>query len=196
MQSEYFYAMALIFNIGDRVSVLDAALDGIVQAVDNDIITVETVDGFLMEFQSAELVLKTVEQKDFSKYIDIQHEKELELATGPSKKTKQKLKITKKQVAMEVDLHIHHLTNSVKGLSNFEMLTIQLDTAKKRLEFAIKKRIPRVVFIHGVGEGILKTELHYLLAKYPVDIFPASFQKYGFGATEVYIYQNASRNRN
>ena len=96
---------------------------------------------------------------------------------------------------MEVDLHIHQLTRSVKGMSNFEMLSIQLDTAKKRLEFAIKKRIPRVIFIHGVGEGVLKIELESLLSKYPVDIYPASFQKYGFGATEVYIFQNASRNR-
>ncbi len=192
----YFCKMSFDFQIGDRVSVLDAVLDGIVQAIDNDIITIETADGIVMKFEAAELVLKKVEQKDFSKFIDIQHEKELQKDARSVEKTKFPIKKTKKQLAMEVDLHIHQLRDSVKSLSNFEILSIQLDMAKKRLDFAIKKRIPRLIFIHGVGEGILKMELHNLLAKYPVDVYPASFQKYGFGATEVYIYQNTSRNRN
>ncbi len=75
-------------------------------------------------------------------------------------------------------------------MSNYEMLNLQLDTAKRRLEFAISKKIPRVVFIHGVGEGVLKRELEYLLKRYNVALSDASFQKYGYGATEVYVYQN------
>ena len=51
---------------------------------------------------------------------------------------------------MEVDLHIHQLTESTRGLTNHDMLTLQLDTAKRQLEFAIGKRIQRVVFIHPV----------------------------------------------
>ena len=51
-------------------------------------------------------------------------------------------------------------------------------------------RISKVVFIHGVGEGVLKSELHYLFSRYPVRFYDASFKKYGLGATEVYIYQN------
>ena len=74
-------------------------------------------------------------------------------------------------------------------MDNFDMLTLQLNTAKKQLEYAIVKRFSRIVFIHGVGEGV-KRELQYLLRKYPVDFYDASYQKYGLGATEVYIYQN------
>ena len=40
-------------------------------------------------------------------------------------------------------------------MQNYDMLNLQLDTAKRRLDFAISKRIQRVVFIHGVGEGFL-----------------------------------------
>ena len=76
-------------------------------------------------------------------------------------------------------------------MSNFDMLNIQLDTAKRQLDFAIGKRIQKVVFIHGVGEGILKEELHYLFKKYDnLKYYDADYQKYGLGATEVYIYQN------
>jgi len=91
---------------------------------------------------------------------------------------------------MEVDLHIHKLTKSVRGMSNHEMLNLQVDTAKRQLEFAIAKRIQKVVFIHGVGAGVLKEELHYLFKRYErITYYDADYQKYGLGATEIYIYQ-------
>ena len=91
---------------------------------------------------------------------------------------------------MEVDLHINQLTKSLKGMDNYDMLNLQLDTAKRKVEFAIQKRVSKIVFIHGVGEGVLKSELQSLLNKYPVKHYDASYKKYGLGATEVYIFQN------
>ena len=73
------------------------------------------------------------------------------------------------------------------------MLNLQLETAKRQLEFAIRKRIQKVVFIHGVGEGVLKEELKYLFNRYDnVAFYDAEYKKYGLGATEVYIYQNTN----
>jgi len=92
---------------------------------------------------------------------------------------------------MEVDLHIHQLLNSYKGMTKHDILTFQLDTAKHKLEFAMLKRIQKVVFIHGVGEGVLKLELEYLFKRYEnIKFYDAHYQKYGLGATEVYIFQN------
>ena len=92
---------------------------------------------------------------------------------------------------MEVDLHINQLVKSTKGMANHDMLTLQLNTAKRQLDFAIKNRIQKIVFIHGVGEGVLKLELDYLFDRYNnVKHYDANYQKYGLGATEVYIYQN------
>ncbi len=72
------------------------------------------------------------------------------------------------------------------------MWTLQWDTAQRKLEFAIGKRIQKIVFIHGVGEGVLKMELETLFRRYDnVKFYEADFQKYGLGATEVYIYQNS-----
>jgi len=66
-----------------------------------------------------------------------------------------------------------------------------LDTAKRQLDFAISKRIQKVVFIHGVGEGVLRTELEFLFNRYDnVKFYDADYKKYGRGATEVYIFQN------
>ena len=91
----------------------------------------------------------------------------------------------------EFDLHIEKLVKNYKGMNNYEILTLQSETAKKHVEFAIRNRIPKIVFIHGVGEGILKSELDFLLGRYEMITFQdANYQKYGLGATEVYFKQN------
>ena len=92
----------------------------------------------------------------------------------------------------EFDLHIEKLVKNFRGMSNYEILTLQSETAKRHVEFAIRNRIPKIVFIHGVGEGILKSELDFLLGRYDNICFrDANYQKYGLGATEVFIRQNS-----
>jgi hypothetical protein len=92
----------------------------------------------------------------------------------------------------EFDLHIEKLAKNFKGMSNFDILNLQSETAKRHIEFAIRNRIPKIVFIHGVGEGILKAELDFLLGRYEsISFRDANYQKYGLGATEVFIRQNS-----
>ena len=179
------------FEIGDRVAVLDDTITGRVIQTSRDQITIETTDGFPLNFMPSELV--KVNNKDSIKISNmevarIKVEKEL-----PKRNTSRPLK-TKERYApkMEVDLHIGQLVPSSKGLTNFDMLNLQLETAQRQLEFAIRQRIQKVVFIHGVGEGVLKEELNYLFKRYEnVKYYDADYQKYGLGATEVYIFQNS-----
>ena len=50
------------------------------------------------------------------------------------------------------------------------------------------KKIKEFVIIHGVGEGVLKSEIHaYLSGKSGVFYEQADFRKYGMGATKVYL---------
>ena len=82
----------------------------------------------------------------------------------PVKRSFAKEKKSKREdFVLEVDLHIEKLVPSIKGLSNHEILNIQMDTAKGQLEFAIRNRMQKLVFIHGVGEGVLKSELEFLM---------------------------------
>tara|TARA_Y200000002_G_C22658323_1_gene654534 strand:- start:677 stop:1234 length:558 start_codon:yes stop_codon:yes gene_type:complete len=181
-------------KIGDFVSVLDADLSGHVTAIKNKIICIETKTGFEMNFEATELVkidnhlLKTLAFKDQSIKQILSEKASKGIKKSPKIKSK-----SKQPPPMEVDLHIHQLVKSTKNMSNHEILTLQLDTAKRRLEFAIEKRIQKVILIHGVGEGVLKLELEYLLGRYNnIKFYPASYQKYGQGATEVYIFQKHS----
>ncbi|MCL7754409.1 Smr/MutS family protein [Polaribacter sp. Z022] len=181
----------MCLQIGNKVAVLDDVLKGIVIHIVNDEISVETTDGMVFKFHSSELVKIDVEQHELSKFTDINNailnEK---IAQNPPKKSL--FKKEKKEVILEVDLHINKLVKSTRNMDNYDMLNLQLDTAKNKIEFAIAKRISKIVFIHGVGEGVLKSELHRLLRKYPIKFYDASYKKYGLGATEVYVYQNAN----
>lgn len=176
---------------GDHVAVLDDVISGIVTAMNNSEVTIETSDGFPMTFPKNELVVmndliddKALFSRDVSEVIS---EKTIKKNQN-TKRVKPKERILPPMV---VDLHIHQLVPKSKCLSNYEMLNIQMDTAKRQLEFAISKRIQRLVFIHGVGEGVLRSELEFFLNRYEnIQFYDADFQKYGRGATEVYIFQN------
>ena len=133
-------------------------------------------------------VEQSIDNAIFNSNIEaIKQEKEL-----PKRKQKSAPKPKERHIPkFEVDLHIHQLTDSTKGMTNFDMLNLQLDTARRQLEFAIKKRIPKMVFIHGVGEGVLRQELETLLSRYNnVQFYDADYKTYGLGATEVKIFQN------
>lgn len=176
-------------EIGNKVAVLDDVLKGIITAIHGDAISVETEDGMIFNFTSSELVKIGREQHELSKFSDINNPL-LNQKKALQKSKKSLFTKDKNEVILEVDLHINQLVKSVRGLDNYDMLNLQLDTAKRKIEFAIAKRISKIVFIHGVGEGVLKSELNSLLNKYPVKYYDASYKKYGLGATEVYVYQN------
>ena len=187
------YFAPMKFKLGDTVSVLDEDLSGIVKVIAVNAVTIETDDGFELEFKPSEIVLvKSALKNDAfanASISEIHSEKEI----PKKKKSVGKKPKERTQPTMEVDLHIHQLTKSSRGMTNYDMLNLQLDTAKKQLEFAMRKRIQKIVFIHGVGEGVLKMELHTLFGRYNnVKFYDANLQKYGLGATEVYIYQNVA----
>jgi len=90
---------------------------------------------------------------------------------------------------IEVDLHINELIDSTAGLSNGEILNIQTDKFHQVMAENEKNKGRKVVFIHGVGNGVLKTELRKLLdRRYKKHVYQdASFKEYGYGATMVII---------
>lgn len=90
---------------------------------------------------------------------------------------------------VEVDLHIEKLNHDYKTLSSAEILTFQLSVFRQKLEQAISNRCKKIIFIHGVGNGILRNEIHKILKEQYIDLKfrDASVLKYGYGATEVLI---------
>lgn len=90
---------------------------------------------------------------------------------------------------VEVDLHINQLVDNANGLSNKEILDVQMDKVESGMRSAVQSGAKRIVFIHGVGQGVLKQEVSKLLKKrFPKYAYhDASFKEYGFGATMVIL---------
>ncbi|HCB61053.1 MAG: hypothetical protein A2W93_07055 [Bacteroidetes bacterium GWF2_43_63] len=86
----------------------------------------------------------------------------------------------------EVDLHIEKLRSDHKTMRKDDIMPIQIAFFRQCLEAAIAKKLARIVFIHGVGVGLLKKELTDILKTYAdLEFEDASILKYGIGATEV-----------
>jgi len=90
---------------------------------------------------------------------------------------------------LEIDLHINELVDTTAGMSNADMLLLQIDTFHKILDENKTHKGQKIVFIHGKGEGVLRSEIEkQLRTRYKTYYFQdASFREYGFGATMVTI---------
>jgi len=183
------------FKAGDNVTVIDDSFTGKVKGYKKDKVVIETTEGFELQFDEKELVKVENEVEIRSFFSNQSLGSVLRDKQEPKKRSFVREKKAKGDgFVLEIDLHIEKLVPNKRGMSNYDILTIQTDTAKRQLDFAIKNRMPKVVFIHGVGEGILKAELDFLLGRYDGITFgDADYQKYGLGATEVYIKQNPNR---
>lgn len=179
-------------EVGDKVAVLDEAVEGTVISIKNNEITIETTDNLLMTYFVNEIIkLQNTSELNnvFSSksYSEVIREK-----SQPKKKQIPKMKASKKdEFVLEVDLHIEKLVPSTKGLNNYDILNFQMEEVKRKVDFCIKNRLPKMVLIHGVGEGVLKSEIEFYLGRFDnIAYQDASYRKYGLGATEVYFKQN------
>ena len=166
------------FKIGDRIALIDDDLEGKVVSVTNDVITILDQDGFERMVSPAEIIKK----KDFLRNLNSISPKAVDdkKLIKPSKDKK-----TEPEV---VDLHFHEIHHTDRGLSNFDKLNIQLDYAMSKIKSAKRKRNRSIVFIHGKGAGVLKTELRSMVRKLENCYYEdADWRKFGQGATTVFI---------
>ncbi len=107
------------------------------------------------------------------------------------KERKEQQKLSKKTIndLIEVDLHIEQILDSTAGMSNGEIIQVQLARFEHIMQENADRKGQRIVFIHGVGNGRLKSEVIKLLErKYKKTQYQdASFKEYGYGATLVTI---------
>ena len=171
------------FKIGDIVSVLDENLKGKVVKISAYKITIEDEDGFETEYPKNKIVACF----DLDN-LNIQLDKIIAEKEAPFENLQSKAKLEKLNI--EIDLHIHELTDHSKYLTNFEMLCLQLDTAKNSLKKANPKKVNTITFIHGIGKGRLKKELEDFLKREQYIFYPGKYAEYGMGAITVELKQN------
>ncbi|MBR7719254.1 Smr/MutS family protein [Hymenobacter properus] len=88
----------------------------------------------------------------------------------------------------EFDLHLEALRpDNKEELSNTAILRLQLDAFEDALSRALATNMHEIVFIHGLGNGTLRKEIHRQLSRNKDIKFFEDAQKgkFGFGATLV-----------
>jgi hypothetical protein len=108
-------------------------------------------------------------------------------SSGAHSKISKPHKINNPEYEMEIDLHIEELIDNYGGMSNAEIIQVQLRHFQRALDKAINERYRTLNVIHGVGNGRLKQEVRSILKSMNIRFHDASYSKYGFGATEVVI---------
>ncbi len=160
------------FQKGDLVSVLNEAIKGSIVDIQSDQIMILDEDGFERVYQAKELVLRDRDsllnsgkliRKDFVK-----------------KKTRQ-IKKTKTPTTV-VDLHYKN-----KHADTTPILSEQIAQFTYHLNQAIRSKQKSIVFIHGVGTGVLRKKIETILHKRGLSYADAPYYLYGYGAIEIFF---------
>lgn len=185
-----------MFSIGDKVSVLNDTITGVIVRVQKNKCVIEDTDGFERIYPNSNLVILKM-SVDY-KLSDEKAEKQILnkinsiISRGQVKLPSKVSKTHYQQESVEIDLHIEELVEDHSYMNNFDILQRQMQTCRMFIEKAIRLKVKKAVLIHGKGEGVLKNEIYTYLdrlenAKHiKIEFHEASYATYGMGgATEV-----------
>lgn len=160
------------FQLGEKVLFLHDTGYGIVKAINSDS-SLQVVDenGFERNCNLGEVCKLVAEE-----FSEPSVSEEFGFHSGTSKKLKSEIP--------EIDLHIENLSESTRGLTNHEIVQLQLKALKGFLQDIQAKKVRKALIIHGVGEGVLRQEVHYMLrAINGAILHDEHYTPRGFGAT-------------
>ena len=197
-------------KVGDRVRFLNDVGEAEVLFIrDKHTAIVRDETGFDYEYPLAELLKVSDRSAEYDAYdtvepsyreildrnIDSEAVKRAQDDFKLKYKNKDVTNLKRKGEMMEVDLHIHELVDSERGLSNGEIVEIQMEHFERMMRVAEEKKVSRVIFIHGVGQGVLRNEIRQSLEMYypEASFHDADHREYGYGATEVRIRFGGNR---
>jgi len=174
------------FEAGSKVTVIDEDLNGVVIRSEGDWVWFNCKDGF--EYKYPKSALYSLSDSGEIEFYPKNEVFDKDAEAGRDEKGP--IKINFKGKKAEFDLHLEALFPDRAPKSNKESLQIQLEYAAEVVQKAIEVRVRNLVFIHGMGQGILREELRNMLSsRFPnVEFFDADYMRYGQGATEVIIH--------
>ena len=162
------------FIIGEQVSILNETGSYKVIGVESTYLVIEDEHGFdrnvprTMIAKSKPVITRNVVLKDHDK----------ELSKGERKR---------KEMVPCIDLHMESLLDVDHHMSSFDKLNLQVKTFREFINLNLSKRKTKVLVIHGIGEGRLKSEIASLLNRPGYDMHDANYSPVGVGASYIEI---------
>ena len=168
-----------MYRTGDRVRFMDSVEDGTVVAVPDSSTLIIEVDGMRMRVSVTEVVPVPG--------VNLLEEQHLYDANTQAARFKGRQMSAVRAVRSGKDA-VRRKYPAARNIPDEEALSVQLEVFEKGMAEAFRKGVRSVVFIHGNGRGVLRSEVIKRLKDYPgVTFCEASLLRYGCGALEVFL---------
>ena len=197
------------FEKGQRVKFLNDVGSAVVLRMEGELVVVGDEDGFERSVERRELIAALEPEVEADKYgntipdiatllaqdVGEKRMRELQKEFEVRYQNSQATSMARRDAHMEVDLHIHELVDDQRGLPDRAKLAIQMDHFDRMMDIAKREKLRRIVFIHGVGQGVLRHQIRTSLDEHHPDCTyrEGDPRKYGSGATEVWLGQASWR---
>lgn len=193
-------------KVGTKVRFLDEVGNGTVTKILSDAkVVVEDDSGFEYPYDAARLLVIVDAKEEKMAYErvvptvleivqqDISAERKSRIEKDFKTKYKEANARANERSDMEIDLHMHAIVDSQSGLDSTTMIELQLAHFERMLQIGIRQRMKKLVFIHGIGQGVLRHQIWSRVDQYYPDCScrSADPREYGSGATEVWIGESA-----
>lgn len=176
--------VVMAFKTGDKVRFLHEKGEGIVKMIlSSGKVVVEISEGLPIECAIGELV--EIRAISLTEMVVFPKESTLKRGLRGSAESQSKPHAKGEKV---VDLHFEKIGTGLQHFNDSQKLTHQLDCFQRELDRAIAGHLTKIIFVHGVGAGVLRNEIREILKGYQgIEYNDAPYQKFGAGATEVRI---------
>ena len=173
--------MSVKFRIGDKVILKkDRTKATVLLEIGDRKVKIEDEYGF-------EYIINNSDILPIDKSTDtmISYGKTFEVKDEDIRKEKKKTSFNKTDRGgmVKIDLHIEQITSYYHHMKNSEIVQIQMEYCKKELDQAMMKHKKSIEIVHGIGGGVLKSEVHKLLDLYNLTFFESN----NGGSTEVIL---------
>lgn len=133
-------------KVGQQVVLMDSSLRGHIVALGKRV-GIELEDGLLIEASYGEFAVTDNTELERLKSSKVKHH-----ATSP------RTPRSKTSGSLEIDLHIEAIPGG-RSVPKGQQLQFQMDTFKRVIRENMSRRGMKISFIHGVGDGILKSAI-------------------------------------
>ena len=165
------------FTVGDEVVFIHSKDYGVVTKLfNNNKVFVEDSSGFITLVDNTEIIKYSKDTNTVLSFGTINIIKDKINIIGVNKSSpNNNIRI--------IDLHIENISDHYHLMENFEIVQLQLKKCEKALDESIKSTTHKLIIVHGIGEGVLKNEVHKILRNYNLRFFIST----NGGSTEVML---------
>jgi dsDNA-specific endonuclease/ATPase MutS2 len=165
----------MIFKVGDKVLFKKEKQQGVVlKIISKEVLLIRSLDDFKLKVSPNDVIL-------------FESSTNTPLAYGSKFIQKDERSVLKnikkdgKKVEYKIDLHVEKIIKDYQNLDNFEIVQLQLSECTRKINDLIGKNIHKLIIVHGIGSGLLRSEVHNILDDYKLRYY---LSRDG-GATEV-----------